>query len=988
MNKKNIYLVSLLTLLTLMVILPKQVNAGAGDLIYEIEELSMEGNNIVFEGWAFIHKYDNCSPQIQIIVVENDIELDYVNAINQGYNGGVDKRNFFDKMLEKENGEAYIYYDVGFKATIDATKYQGKDIEFKIRINDNRTGTYQGCNSQGDDYDDLKGETKAYTTSRAEGEAGADIGGFKEADIGVYSINNKISSGITVNGLKDKVKMTASNAHLRYLNSNVLLRLQLGLSWQYSRSENSIYYYMAEGKKVEATTTSPAAYLLAYKTTNLALNASVSTTTCGNGTGDLRFCQSTAYYCYSGEITKACSGGRMYVEPYEKPTGITLNQCNGSEYGCAYAYGSYFQTIPEEGSTSIYIPPGLKDCPNDASTDNNSTTKDVSCSSTDFCAFYNDEVEITNKLKFNKMDASGNITATNVKNQYRPYNSSGTGKVSNTNVVCSTDSIKQKCNITRYESGKVNFHSLYQKNINTQKSETESDISELTTITAGTGFEFGFDYDYKTSYTFNSEAMPSCPAAQRSYKSQDHVCLEVESIKEVVTSGTTYNKSIAENRINSETTFRTQTIRNETKTGYAEYVSYGKRFKGCTDISANKEINAPICNTCNCTEFRSTTSSISCGTKTTTYYRYECPNSNQTGITTSTTTIATKPEYEYTTTFRIWQPYTCYKCTGYDYTLAPNNCDSNNNNSITGNPEAISRCIEATTDTAIEKINNSKANVITVDVNSGTDTNKYNDDASWKLEPTSTEKIGYKKDGITNQNLWLPGDENQLNFKYVYTLPQSYIDRTTSNISYIVQNTKQYFSGGAKIYTPLTWTKDTFEVKAELKNLSASHSNSSNEISWNSTRIWNVNYSCSVNVEQKFYEEKEEKIIDYNFEYAPITTDITSTFNNDQFSSAPTNWSDWWEDTSNQNRIANTYESKLKKLEYSVKITDASKVLAYNRNKNNNYLTFDMDNNGFLSTFLNEKNGIAIERFTSIVRTDPLYSLGCGLSNNTLIGCS
>ena len=181
MNKK---LFGILLLLTLFIFIPK-VSANYGDINYEITSMEIDGNNITFEGWAFIHRtqnyvdynYANSSfrdtgggQKIRIIAYANGRRIDekevpgggdynfycqmyyFINQKSEcinAYHGRFGDGEFDGFPLGKGNNTCdtnptstnqCLYEDIGFNITFDISNWNVSEadrITFKISARNN-----------------------------------------------------------------------------------------------------------------------------------------------------------------------------------------------------------------------------------------------------------------------------------------------------------------------------------------------------------------------------------------------------------------------------------------------------------------------------------------------------------------------------------------------------------------------------------------------------------------------------------------------------------------------------------------------------------------------------------------------------------------------------------------------------------------------------------------------------------------------------------
>ncbi|MDO5568552.1 MAG: hypothetical protein Q4G04_00365 [bacterium] len=251
MKKK---LIILLLFILLCFVPTTKVLANEGDLIYDIESLRVEEGNLVFEGWAFIHKYDNCSPAISLTAYEGDNYI-ATAALERK------QRNFYAWMKEDAAKENYLYYNVGFKAKFNLSDFDEKsDISFKITISnniqtdENLTDVSQ-CNSTLDSSSKFKTGKSKYvkTTEEADGKPGKSISDSKTKAIGVYSNSVEASAReIGVTGMKDYINVTATHSHVQE-------------SANYSRKDyywwgNETRYKLVDNKYYSATENKPKEY--------------------------------------------------------------------------------------------------------------------------------------------------------------------------------------------------------------------------------------------------------------------------------------------------------------------------------------------------------------------------------------------------------------------------------------------------------------------------------------------------------------------------------------------------------------------------------------------------------------------------------------------------------------------------------------------------------------------------------------------------------
>ena len=173
--------------------------------------------------------------------------------------------------------------------------------------------------------------------------------------------------------------------------------------------------------------------------------------------------------------------------------------------------------------------------------------------------------------------------------------------------------------------------------------------------------------------------------------------------------------------------------------------------------------------------------------------------------------------------------------------------------------------------------------------------------------------------------------DNGLSVTCIFTFPSSTVGYD-GNITY---NSASTIDINNKYYTLMDKYGD-LEVTATISGMDRITDSAAKGDSKEQGKAWTGNWSdsidgCEIKVYPLFYNGDGK----YNFIYRPI--DINNPFPN---RNAGINWYDWYNVSSNKNRLINTYSE----LDYIAKLDNNTIANIKNYNKNNNYLDWDTIN--------------------------------------------
>lgn len=125
MNKKY-----LIVFFLVIFFIPLKVNAARGDIVYNIDKMTVTSSGVTFSGWAFVHDVDNNSPSITITATNGVSHT----AKGSGY-------NFYNFMCNRDSNNncranaSYQYRNIAFNITFTAEELAtNEDIRFDISV--------------------------------------------------------------------------------------------------------------------------------------------------------------------------------------------------------------------------------------------------------------------------------------------------------------------------------------------------------------------------------------------------------------------------------------------------------------------------------------------------------------------------------------------------------------------------------------------------------------------------------------------------------------------------------------------------------------------------------------------------------------------------------------------------------------------------------------------------------------------------------------
>lgn len=201
---------------------------------------------------------------------------------------------------------------------------------------------------------------------------------------------------------------------------------------------------------------------------------------------------------------------------------------------------------------------------------------------------------------------------------------------------------------------------------------------------------------------------------------------------------------------------------------------------------------------------------------------------------------------------------------------------------------------------------------------------------------------------VRNNSTWTPGEEWIT--ACTYTLPSAMLNKKTADVEYNVNyRGDEWIEEGNSYFIPLKWPTGTFPIKSSLNGLS-----SISGINWTAT------YECDVEVKQMLYDLDDGG---YLFFYRPIS--LSNPFPD----RAPsTNWIEWWNNSSNQRQLNDSYNN----LEYTLNLSPSNlrDIRVYNSDKLRNagnlgYLDYSINPNGTSNFFSQRYVSTGFNRSTS-----------------------
>ena len=182
-----------------------------------------------------------------------------------------------------------------------------------------------------------------------------------------------------------------------------------------------------------------------------------------------------------------------------------------------------------------------------------------------------------------------------------------------------------------------------------------------------------------------------------------------------------------------------------------------------------------------------------------------------------------------------------------------------------------------------------------------------------------TEMAGTWNDDTVDTSAWYPGDKREYNASF--RLSEARIGIYPNNVTQAPvcyngeDDCANYIDGGNFYYVPLKWPDSTgFPVSVDVSNLSII-----------TEMTWPLDYDCSVNCNQKMYEDKGFKFI-----YRPI--DMSDPFPNNRQPGA--NWTTFMDEYDSGNNKAQNKMTR-NQLEYHSILTqtDITQINSYNTRK-------------------------------------------------------
>ncbi|MGM9881403.1 MAG: hypothetical protein ACI31S_00985 [Bacilli bacterium] len=176
-----------------------------------------------------------------------------------------------------------------------------------------------------------------------------------------------------------------------------------------------------------------------------------------------------------------------------------------------------------------------------------------------------------------------------------------------------------------------------------------------------------------------------------------------------------------------------------------------------------------------------------------------------------------------------------------------------------------------------------------------------------------------------------------------FYLPNSVVEPYTGKITYSTSIGTNYGINN-KYYTPLTY-EGKYNLKATLKNLNVLINDENWVGNWSLTFDGSKDSSCQIDVVKRLYDKVDDKSYSFAFIYRPI--DLNDPFPN---RNAGVNWYVWYNQTSNKERLKESYSN----LQYQVKLDNKKTYAIKNYNSKNDYLNWDSIDESEESSFIDE----------------------------------